>query len=276
MDIVHGVNASAYFKIYRSLAGDLYYQYQTKQPYGLIALYSDNTGIRSLQKYQLEEYKATLRWAPGERRVKVLNRQYLLNGFWPIFKFGFTQSYWKDAEMSQSKTFNRLQFEFEKTFKSVYYGDLKFVGECGNVIGNSPLTELHAAKGTISPARKIAISVPQTFETLPNGQWYARQYAHLFIRYKSNFSLFKTKSAEPNITMVANAGWGKLGNQDPYNSSIASDYSKGLYEVGIQLDNLLKSSTGGLGIGTYYRLGTYQATNAKENWMIKLTSSMLF
>jgi hypothetical protein len=76
--------------------------------------------------------------------------------------------------------------------------------------------------------------------------------------------------------MVANAGWGKLGNQDPYNSSIASDYSKGLYEVGIQLDNLLKSSTGGLGIGTYYRLGTYQATNAKENWMIKLTSSMLF
>jgi hypothetical protein len=135
---------------------------------------------------------------------------------------------------------------------------------------------MHAAKGTISPARKIAISIPQTFETLPNGQWYARQYAHLFFRYKSNFTLFKTKSAEPRITMVANAGWGKLGKLDPYDPSIARDYVKGIYEVGIQLDNLLKSSTGGLGIGTYYRLGAYQEATTKDNWMIKLTSSMLF
>lgn len=274
MDKIQGVNASVYFPIYQSLAGDLSYQFQSKQPFTLNALYADEQGIREINKYQLEEYKALIRWAPGERRVKVLDRQYLLNGFWPIFKFGWTQSYWREANMSSSLPFSRYQLECEKTFKTVYYGDLKIFAECGQLIGNAPLTETHAAKGTISPARKISISVPQTFETLPNGQWYARTYAHLFVRYKSNFSLYKTESSEPRITVLANAGWGKLDEQ--YHNQDVHDYSKGLYEIGFQLDNILKSATGGLGMGTYYRMGPYYDHIEKNNWMIKLTSSLLF
>ncbi len=276
MDIVHGGNASAYFPIFRSLHGDFCYQNQQKKPHQDIHYFSEGVGKIVVSEYNLEEFKVVLRWAPGERRMKILQRQYLLNGYWPVFKFGYTLSNWKLRSMNQSDSFIRYHAEAEKTFKSVYFGELHVFAEAGKLLGNAPLTEVHAAKGTISPARKVSISVPQSFETLPNSRWYARQFAHVFLRYKSNFPFYQHPSSAPSLTAVFNAGWGALGKQDAYGSAICKDYPKGLYESGLQIDNILKSSAGGFGIGAYYRFGPYHDPITKNNWMLKLTTSVLF
>ena len=276
MDKVAGGNVSTYFPIYKSLHADICYQNLQKQPHQDIHFFSEGNGKIVVTKYNLEEYRIILRWAPGERRVKILQRQYLLNGYWPIIKLGYTLSHWKLPGMSQSHSFTRYQAEVEKTFKTVYFGDFKFFAEVGKLVGDAPLTEVHAAKGTISPARRVSVSVPQSFETLPNSRWYARQFAHVFLRYRSNLPLYQHPSSAPSLTAIFNAGWGSLGRQDQYGLNVCKDYPKGLYESGLQLDNLLKASTGGLGIGAYYRFGPYHDPVFKNNWMIKLTSSLLF
>ncbi len=276
MDMVQGGNISTFFPIYQSLAADICYQNVNKKPHQDIRYYSDFSVAKEINQYQLEEFKLVLRWAPGERRVNILQHQYLLTGYWPVIKMGYTQSYWKLSNNTISNSFSRYHIEAEKIFKSPYWGDFKIFTELGKLIGNAPLTEIHAAKGTISPARKISISVPQTFETLPNSQWYAREYVHVFLRYKSNITLYRTASSAPFITAIFNAGWGRLGLNDQYSSIICKEYPLGLYETGLQIDNFLKSSTSGIGVGAYYRFGPYHDSIEKNNWMIKLTSTVLF
>jgi len=54
------------------------------------------------------------------------------------------------------------------------------------------------------------------------------------------------------------------------------DYPKGFYETGIAVNDLLISTSGGLGIGCYTRLGQYSETSFQKNIVFKIATNFLF
>jgi hypothetical protein len=54
------------------------------------------------------------------------------------------------------------------------------------------------------------------------------------------------------------------------------DYPRGFYETGIAVNDLLISSSGGLGIGCYTRLGKYSEVSFQKNIVFKIATNFLF
>jgi hypothetical protein len=69
--------------------------------------------------------------------------------------------------------------------------------------------------------------------------------------------------------------WGDFKNASSH-SIPSSQAEKGYFESGIQMDNLVVSGISGIGLGVYYRYGTYALPSAKENLSIKLSTSISF
>jgi hypothetical protein len=69
--------------------------------------------------------------------------------------------------------------------------------------------------------------------------------------------------------------WGDFKNASGHSIS-SSQAEKGYFESGIQMDNLVVSGISGIGLGVYYRYGTYALPNATENIAIKLSTSFSF
>jgi hypothetical protein len=54
------------------------------------------------------------------------------------------------------------------------------------------------------------------------------------------------------------------------------DYPNGFYETGIAINDLLISTSGGLGLGCYTRLGPYSQTTFQKNVIFKIATNFLF
>ena len=263
MDYIHGVTLDVQIPLFKS--AQLFYQQSNLKKTPHISFTKNNP-----QQYSIVLNRLLFRWTPGEKRRRVLDKEIVLNGYWPIFQLGISQ-----ATISQNKTFIRHQFELEKTFHSAYWGDVKVNMECGKTIFDAPFNELNALRGSWNNHARVTISVPESFETALNNQWYAREYAHFFVRYKWKTPIYQHPQSAPKITMLLNGGWGKLGLKD-YAPEGVTDYPKGFFETGLGINDLVMSKTGGLGIGCFTRLGQYSDPQVQKNIVLKITTNFLF
>jgi hypothetical protein len=264
MDYVKGYNFDVQFPLANSIQMRYIQSHLNKTPHASFFVSSENNS------YQLTSNKIFLRWSPGEKRRRIMGKEITLSGYWPIFQWGYTA-----GSINQAQNFIRQQFEMEKTFHSAYWGDLKIKGEWGKNIAALPFNELNALRGSWNNDIKFNLSVPSTFETALNNVWYARTYTHFYVRYKWKTPIYQTPQSAPKITAIFNAGWGKLGALDLAPTDV-HDYPKGFYETGIAVNDLLISTSGGLGIGCYTRLGQYSETSFQKNIVFKIATNFLF
>lgn len=223
-------------------------------------------------RYDLREIRTTLRWAPGEKRQRILNKEKILGGYWPVFRLAKTQG---SCHSVSYYPFTRYQLLIDKTFHTAYSGDIRLNFEMGKILGVVPWTEMNSARGSLSH-RSIKITVPTTFQTMYNNTMYAREYAQIFALYEWKNPLYRREKSKPRLAYSVNAGWGKLGNQDVTPNADIRDYPLGYYEAGFHVLDLYSEKLNRLGFSTYYRFGPYRDPLEKNNWVIKLTSSILF
>jgi hypothetical protein len=264
MDYVKGYNFDVQFPLANFIQLRYIQSHLNKTPHPSFSFSQENA------QYQLTSNKIYLRWSPGEKRRRILGKEITLTGYWPIFQWGYTS-----GSINQNQNFIRQQFEVEKTFHSAYWGDLKINGEWGKNIHALPFNELSALRGSWNNDIKINLSVPSTFETALNNAWYARTYTHFYLRYKWKTPLYQHPQSAPKITTIFNAGWGQLSALDQAADGVR-DYPKGFYETGIAVNDLLISSSGGLGIGCYTRLGEYSEISFQKNIVFKIATNFLF
>ncbi len=223
-------------------------------------------------QYQLTEIRTTIRWAPGEKRQRILNKEKILGGYWPVFRLAKTQG---NCFTGQYYPFTRYQLLIDKTFHSAYAGDIRINFETGQISGVVPWTEMISSRGSLSH-RNVNITIPTTFQTMYNNTRYAREYAQVFVMYQWNNPLFIKEKCKPRLAYSCNAGWGRLNSSDVTPNLDIQDYPLGYYEAGLHLLDIYSEQLNRLGISTYYRFGPYQDPIEKNNWVIKLTSSILF
>jgi len=168
------------------------------------------------------------------------------------------------------------QFQFTKfEAKEKFYLRLTAMGTTtimvrgGKIFNTAPPTEWFNGNGSYSSG--FTILAPFSFATMRLNEFSTDQYASLHIRHSFGTGFIPTGFwIRPELVLAQNMGVGSL-QQRFTDATGATDFRKGFFESGVELNRILASSSVGLGFGTYYRYGTYQFSNNALNFAYKFT-----
>lgn len=261
---------------YRNISIMFFVNQQYVKPYQDLLFYSipnsNEIGQVVLQTstYRLAETGATLRFAPGEKLVRLGEREIRLGGRFPIFFFRYTKG-WDDI-LSGEFSYNRYDASIEKTFYIKNAGDFKVKVVGGMVREELPLSLYYNAKGSHD---NWSINTPDGFETMRTNEFQNSEFVAFHLRHNFKDILFSRPRFKPGIQLVHNMMYGKGPSINRTNTEIKSP-EKGYFESGLQLDNLVKSGFTSIGMGGFYRYGDYAFDKMGKNFTVKLTTSLQF
>ncbi|MFM7726341.1 MAG: DUF5686 family protein, partial [Flavobacteriales bacterium] len=220
--------------------------------------------------FRIAETGALLRFAPGERLARTPTREIRLGGRFPVFHLQITKGL--NNWFNGNYAYTRYDFRIDKTFNLLSSGKLSITGLAGMCNDNIPLSLLYNSEGTYD---RFTIVAPGSFQTMRTNEFMHARFGAMHVRHTFRaFNLMKGKF-KPQLVLAHSMLWGDFSNEK--NHSFPSlQAEKGYFESGVQLDNLLVSNISGIGLGVYYRYGTYALPTTKENLAIKFTSSISF
>jgi hypothetical protein len=244
--------------------------------YGFVQ--SSTEGVTLIaDEYFTTEAGLILRWAPGERLARMGNREIRLGGRFPVFNFSYTRGMQNVGRGDFD--YDRLEMMIEKTFDVVNVGKLTLRATGGWTPDDVPLSFLYLARGTnradFENQRFLSIAAPFTFETMRTNEFVHSEFVGFHLRHQFKDLLLKGKKFRPYLSLVQNVLWGNLNNAQSHTFATASA-NKGYYESGLVIDRLIGSNFSGLGIGVFYRYGTYAFDNTIDNFAFKLSSNITF
>jgi len=208
-----------------------------------------------------------LRFAFREQVARLPDRQFGLGTRWPILYLNATRAI-PDLWQGELDLW-RVNAMVEKTFRLRMLGELSIRSMAGMADPNAPYPFLFNLRGTFDG--QLPLAAQYTFETMRPNEFLADRYVTLHLRHSFGNLLFKGKKFRPVPVLVANAGWGALDHPERHRGYTFSSLGDGFYEAGLQLDNILRSSFTGFGVGAFYRLGPNILSDTWDNLAVKLT-----
>jgi hypothetical protein len=225
----------------------------------------------SLKQFYFSEAGIGLRYAYKEKFIQLLDKRYSEGTKWPVIWSKFTQGL--DNFGKGEFNFRRYDLKIEKrlSIKLAGHSDVQIRG--GYVEGVTPLMRLYNGNGNHNDA---TIASQNTFETMRPYEFFSSKYVAIFYSHSFEKLLVKIGYFQPVIKIYGNAGIGAMNNPGIQQGIQFKTMEKGYYETGFSIENLLKSSFSGSGIGFYYRVGPYSDAKWKNNIFIKyvITSSI--
>ena len=208
-------------------------------------------------------------WKIGDK-VKYIGEKRISTGSkWPTIR---AKAAFSIPSIYQSTLhYQRYAMDIYQTIPIRGTGNFTYLVSLGHLVGEVPLYLSFVAPGT---GGEWNLSVANTFETVKPSSFYNTSIASNFMRF--SFKKIKTgvKWTSPQVNLHHAIGFGTFDQKSEHNFNFQS-FSKGYFEGGVLINNLLNISTTGLGIGCFYNYGTYSSANALANFMFKfgLTSN---
>lgn len=232
----------------------------------------------NLSAFQLSEMGFTLRYSGNEHYALLNGKKVFLGRSWPFISFTYSAT--NDFFGAQHFDYRRYELASRFQVKHRPKGVTRLAVHAGMVDGIAPYGQLFTGRG----AREVqGILVDGFFQTMDLYEFTNSQYAAVFFQHNFGNFLLNTRFSKPELLIYQNAGAGLLRNSDLHSSSDFDfqDISKGFYESGIGLNNLLRFKYAnvayyGFGGSLFYRYGPYRYEKNKENLVFRLTLSIIF
>ncbi len=221
--------------------------------------------------YTNSEISFGVRYAFAEKFYKTKTDLISQGTKYPVLTFFYSRGL-KDI-LNGELTYNKYEAAIEESIFIRNFGRLNVRIEGGYMDSSLPYGLLFSGDG--SKSGLVSIMVPNYFQTASTQEFLADQYINVF--FSHNFgSLFTIKKFSPHFIIQHNMGWGRLSNASDHHNIYFSERNKGLYEVGLRLDNLLKLNVLnvaylGIGAGTFYRYGAYSKEKVLDNFAFKFS-----
>ena len=269
---------------------DKFYKHQSYE-LGLSHLLANTLKVKANYKYQDLEQKFMPRYVG---QLKFRNSDAALAQvkfeFDPFSKFyldpngrnkmkdGYPKLYFNiekniPAWQESNADFYRLDFQsvYKKTYLNKHYSEA-FV-RFGYASQQAPFHFMYAPSSnsydTTGQAwyNKVHTSFNSNFETMNNLEFVDNFVSILHLSH--TFSSVKvTEKFNFDLALKGRAAWG-LSHSNRYLG--VQSMRKGYFETGLELNNLLKISLFGFGVGAYYSLGEYAYENPMDNLSVKIT-----
>lgn len=220
----------------------------------------------TVHEHNYTEAVLGLHWAPREKVFRLRGRDLIQDKgpivIWLSATKGFSNilssdfDYWKADLRIQGK------FKIRKLGREYWQLRAGWVGR------DLPYFKMFTPRANYEPFSAFS---PGSFETMRNNEFVNRYF--VAIHHQHNFGTWNTgkDAIQPEFNWVNNIGFGWM----PGNSSITGNNirpnDKGLYETGVVIENILKSTIGGIGGGVFYRYGPYSFGETLDNFAFKVS-----
>jgi hypothetical protein len=220
--------------------------------------------------YQITEAQACLRYAYKETIIKTSKYQ-MTNTYekGPVILFQYTRGL-KNAANGMFN-YDKYDLKINKRFFIPLLGSANFQVSSGFISGTPPLFKEFNAPANYLP--EFSLASQNCFEVMKPNEFFNSWFTYLFYNQSIAWMPIKTKLSVPALSLRQNIGFGQINNPGSSTGIAFKDMHNGYFESGIQVDNILVSSFSGLGIGFFYRYGSYSTAAFKNNFAIKLTIS---
>ncbi|HTB31207.1 MAG TPA: DUF5686 family protein [Bacteroidia bacterium] len=231
---------------------------------------NDNVTVLS-NHYWFTEAGLGFRFAYKENFLKSPLGMISLGTKYPIVWGNITQGF--NSLLNGEYTYTKYDLKISKDFHIPQAGYSSISLLAGYVEGNVPYTLLYNGKGSYE---QYTIAVDNSFETMRLNEFLSSKYVNLFYSHNFQSFLYRHKHFRPELKLVSHAGWGLLDNPGSQNGITFKTMNKGYYESGMEINNLVKSSIFRIGVGGYYRYGSYSLSTPGQNFVFKFTITTSF
>jgi hypothetical protein len=183
-------------------------------------------------------------------------------GFGLLPQSGIYPSFWGNISIGNVNNKYYQKTELQAEHQTKITNSIKMAARitAGHLSGSVYSTHLYSAFGSYS---KLGLETRYSFATIRPAEFGANSFALLFLRAVIPTNQNRLCRFKPEINLSTSAGWSQADTP-------VSTFSKGLYESGIYIENLLKQNFIKYGIAVHYRYGPYQLPNISDNIAIKI------
>ena len=171
------------------------------------------------------------------------------------------------ATLNSQYQYTKIEFKgkFDLPFSKL--GTTTILLRGGLMTNDAPVIEYFNGYGSF--AGNFSLAAPWSFATMQLNEFASTRFAAVHFRQDFSTWMFpENYKTKPAVIFAQNIGFGRLDNKYK-NQFHFKDYSKGFYETGIELNNLLRVGYISWGAGIYYRYGPYRLNSIHENFAYK-------
>lgn len=218
------------------------------------------------EKFLSFDTRLDLRWAPKEKNVRTPYGKVTLTTGMPVFYLSLSQG-WNLFNADYKPT--KIDFNYFDRYQT-FLGRTGIRLSSGAVIGKSPIMNLFEGMGNAKRNPKImkhfGLAVQNHFETMIPGEFYSDKYFSFHLIHQIAGFRFLGNEIFPEFIYRGLIG----GMKDPEQQqnihfSVPEKYYQ---EAGLEFNRLLLDM---LGVGFYYRFGTYAYDDFDRNFFFKLS-----
>lgn len=221
-----------------------------------------------ITEFDLAETSLEFSWNIREKVMQLGNQRISKGTKFPKIKFKATKG-WKEWFESEFD-YLRFNIEVQQDIAIRGIGIFNWTLSGSQTVGDVPLYLMQVGNGT---GRSWNLSVMNTFETMRPSEFYNARQVSLFTRLTLNSIKTKAKWNEPQFAIHNAFGYGDMNQKENHSISFRSS-DKGFFETGLILNNVLIMNSYGIGIGAFYRYGSYAETDWKKNIVPKISFSI--
>lgn len=221
----------------------------------------------------LQILQADFRYSYREKIMSSYQKQLVTPSRYPVFYATYVQDAGvKSFDGFLGPTFRKLELRLKDDFALRKLGNFRYTISAGAIEGRVPSYLLIGAFG--SKVRDFRVATLNHFQTMQPYEFAADRYVSLFFSHDLGSLVFRSDDFKPKLFLENNIAFGSLRSVHQQDGRQA--FSKGYYETGITVNDLLQRELGGimyigLGVGTYYRYGPYHLPDLKDNFTYNFT-----
>lgn len=225
-------------------------------------------------KFAVGELHIGFRFAYREKLIQSLGQRLSLGTKFPILQIHYSRS--EKGLLNAGFTYNKLEAVLEDDFLIRKLGKTTIRVEAGYIDRPLPYTYLFTGEGSFVSDRPLIVE--HYFQTIAPYDFLSDRQVTLDFAHEFGTLLFNGKKFKPKPTVRNRMSWGTLANPDKHEGVAFQTKEKGLYEAGLQLDDLVRINYFnvaylGIGVGVFYRYGPYQNAEPMDNVAFKLSFS---
>ena len=234
-------------------------------------LSSDPEFTLPVKTYKITELSLGFRYAYKEKLIRTPQQEFIqtfsqkpVRSKYPVIWFQYSKGL---DILGGNYSYNRFDVKIEKSFYLKYLGTSSFKLEGGIIDKNVPLVRLYNSRAAY---RIFTIDAPNSFVTMRMDEFFSDRYISLFFDHNFGKLLIRTEKFTPEFHLITNMTFGEM-HYMPENLPNYKTPEKGFFESGVLIKKLVRLKVLKVGIGAYYRYGSYAFDDFIDNCSFRLT-----
>jgi hypothetical protein len=266
MDKVEGIQAYFTFRALGDFQNKLFYNsYSQSRNYDFFLIQGRDTTLTKENSFQRAEIGWTFRFGFREKYIRTFDKNVSLGTKFPYVWLRIAHG---DQALGGTYNYTKLDARISKSYLIKGLGKFGFQIDAGTIEGTVPSSLLHYTRGM--RASGFNLYIESAFNTMAPNEFISQHYISGHVHHSFG-PLYKISFSALELSVVSSAGWGTIDNTTAYFGNDSKTMEKGFFESGILFDNIFISNTSGVGMGVFYRYGSYALPDVKDNFGFSFT-----